>query len=292
MNHSHSPQPLPPSVQQWLEHQDLGRIEQTERLAGGSINQVLRVTTTSDECFVVKLNPHCAEDFFLAEARSLQLLGRTGCVAVPEVYHAGPDFLLMEYLPASNRSSHYWEQLGESLAHLHQQPADGFGFPFDTYCGSTLQPNDPLKDGYQFFSERRLIHQARLARDQDLLERSDTRAVELLCERLPELIPTQAPAPLHGDLWSGNVHCGPQGRAYLIDPAAYYGWPEADLAMTRLFGGFDGAFLQAYQQVRPLEPGFEQRIPIYNLYHLLNHLNLFGEAYLRQVRQVLERFRR
>jgi len=292
LNNSRSQQLLPTSLQQWLAQQGLGNIEQTESLAGGSINQVLQVTTTTDEHFVLKLNPNCADDFFLAEARSLQLLGRTGCVAVPEVYHAGPDFLLMEYLPASKRSSHYWEQLGESLAHLHQQPADRFGFPFDTYCGSNLQPNDPLDDGYQFFSERRLIHQARLARDQGLLERSDTWAVEHLCERLPELIPLQAPAPLHGDLWSGNVHCGPEGRPYLIDPAAYYGWPEADLAMTQLFGGFDSEFLLAYQQVRRLEPGFEQRVAIYNLYHLLNHLNLFGEAYLRQVRQILERFRR
>lgn len=292
MNHSLFQQPVPPALQHWLEQQGLGRIEQAEPLAGGSINQVFLITTTTDERFVLKRNPSCPDDFFLAEARSLQLLGRTGCVAVPEVYHAGPDFLLMEYLPSQTPSSTYWERLGESLAQLHQQPADQFGFPFDTYCGSNLQPNAPLADGYQFFSERRLIHQARMARDQGLLERGDTWALEHLCERLPELIPAQAPAPLHGDLWSGNVHCGPEGRPYLIDPAAYHGWPEADLAMTQLFGGFGAGFLQAYQEVRRLEPGFAQRFPIYNLYHLLNHLNLFGEAYLRQVRQILEPFRR
>lgn len=290
MNHSSFLPETPPALQQWLTQQGLGSIDQAEPLAGGSINQVLLVTTTTDERFVLKLNPEVSEDFFLAEARSLQLLGRTGCVAVPEVYHAGPDFLLLEYLPQTPQPAGYWEQLGENLALLHQQPADRFGFPFDTYCGSNLQPNTWLTDGYQFFSEHRLIHQGRQARDRGLLERSDTRALERLCDRLPELIPTQLPALLHGDLWSGNVHCGPQGRAYLIDPAAYYGWPEADLAMTQLFGGFGSRFLEAYQGTRRLEPGFAQRIPLYNLYHLLNHLNLFGEGYLKPVRRILEPF--
>jgi fructosamine-3-kinase len=112
--------------------------------------------------------------------------------------------------------------------------------------------------------------------------------VERLAARLRELVPAQSPALLHGDLWHGNVFASAAREPVLIDPAAHWGWPEADIAMTRLFGGFAAEFYAAYREARPLAPGWEQRLPLYNLYHLLNHLNLFGRAWLGRVREVLE----
>ena len=114
--------------------------------------------------------------------------------------------------------------------------------------------------------------------------------VERVCDRLPELIPEQAPALLHGDLWSGNVHAGPDGLPVLIDPAVYQGWPEAELAMTRLFGGFDQAFYDAYESSYPVLADWRERIPLYNLWHLLNHLSLFGRSYLQEVDSILRRY--
>ena len=140
-----------------------------------------------------------------------------------------------------------------------------------------------------FFRERRLLPQLR--RGEGYLDEKDRRCAEKLLARLEELLPEpEAPSLLHGDLWSGNYITGPDGRAWLIDPAAYVGHREADLAMTELFGGYPAAFYDAYREAWPLQPGYEQRREIYNLYHLLNHLNLFGPSYLGSVRQILRRY--
>jgi fructosamine-3-kinase len=176
------------------------------------------------------------------------------------------------------------------LAALHDHTSDKFGFEHDNYCGRTPQPNTWTSDGYQFFKEHRLVYQARLAQHSGLLSTSDLQRVEALSNRLVELVPAQPASLIHGDLWTGNAETGPEGEPALIDPAAHYGWAEAELAMTTLFGSFPPDFYRAYEQTHPLEPGWRSRLPLYNLYHLLNHVNLFGRSYLPQVQRILDRF--
>ncbi|MBN1665608.1 MAG: fructosamine kinase family protein, partial [Anaerolineales bacterium] len=156
---------------------------------------------------------------------------------------------------------------------------------------STPQPNPWQADGYRFFAEQRLLYQARLARRRNLIEAADLAQVEGLAARLPDLVPEQPAALLHGDLWTGNAASDSAGRPALIDPAAYYGWAEAELAMTTLFGSFPAEFYAAYEEARPLAPGYRGRFDLYNLYHLLNHVNLFGRGYLGQVQAILRRYR-
>ncbi len=173
---------------------------------------------------------------------------------------------------------------------MHRQPAPAFGFSIDNYCGRTPQPNPQTPSGHEFFAEHRLMYQGRLAHEQGHLGRHELDALERLCTRLPTLIPDQSPALIHGDLWGGNIHCDGEGQPVLIDPATHWGWPEAELAMTRLFGGFDPEFYEHYLAENPLEPGWRERVPLYNLYHLLNHLNLFGSSYYPQVIQIVNQY--
>jgi fructosamine-3-kinase len=156
--------------------------------------------------------------------------------------------------------------------------------------GLTPQPNGWLDDGYAFFGERRLKFQGDLARRHGLLDSSNYQLLITLISHLSTLIPTQPASLSHGDLWSGNIHNGPQGEPVLIDPAAHYGWAEAELAMMTLFGSLPEAFFKAYEAVRPLAPGYRERFDLYNLYHLLNHLNLFGESYSGSVRAILQKY--
>jgi protein-ribulosamine 3-kinase len=149
-----------------------------------------------------------------------------------------------------------------------------------------------MGDGYQFFGEQRLLFQARLANRRGLLGKEQMEQVERLAAHLSQLIPSQPASLIHGDLWGGNAITNQRGEPVLIDPATHYGWAEAELAMTALFGSFPDVFYKAYQEVRTLDADFQGRFPIYNLYHLLNHLNLFGSSYLGQVLQILRRFSR
>jgi len=173
---------------------------------------------------------------------------------------------------------------------LHQHTQARFGFEHDNYIGSTRQPNPWMENGYQFFAEQRLVFQAHLAYQKGLFSPGDLKSVEKIAAQLPDLIPLQPPSLLHGDLWSGNAITDDQGAPAIIDPAAHYGWAEAELAMTVLFGSFPSVFYQAYEEVRPLEAGYFSRFQIYNLYHLINHLNIFGRGYLGQVHAILRKY--
>jgi protein-ribulosamine 3-kinase len=228
---------------------------------------------------------------FEREAQGLEALrSAVGGPVVPEPLLFGATFLLIEDLQPAPRRGDYWESFGAQLAALHQNTESRFGFWHDNYIGSTPQPNPWTEDGHGFFGEHRLVYQAHLAEIKKLLSVRDVRRIESLSAKLPDLIPIQPPALIHGDLWSGNATTNADGSPAIIDPAVYYGWAEADLAMTDLFGSFPDAFYRAYQVVRPLEKGYRQRFPLYNLFHLLNHLNLFGSSYLSQVQMVLNTF--
>lgn len=256
---------------------------------GGSFGGTSRLTLADGRVVFLKTQHDAPADFFQAEARGLQVLAGTNAIRVPEVLAVSDSGLLMEWLSGSPADD-YAERLGEQLAALHRHTSDAFGFEMDNFCGLTPQPNPRRADGFAFFAEARLGHQARLAQQRGLLQSGDIKRIETIAGRLRYWIPEQPASLIHGDLWSGNIHCGPNGEPVLVDPAAHYGWAEADLAMTTLFGRQAPAFYQAYADASGLDPDWEERIPLYNLYHLLNHLNLFGGGYLSSVRAVLDRF--
>ncbi|HSO27918.1 MAG TPA: fructosamine kinase family protein [Anaerolineales bacterium] len=281
---------IPANVQAWLEEKGYGEVRQSRAVGGGCISNGARLVTQSGETFFLKTNTHTPQDMFAREAEGLQALRGANGPRTPEPYLWGADFLLLEDLNPAARQADYWLAFGRQLAALHACTADAFGFENDNYIGSTPQPNRRRADGYAFFANERLGFQARLAQRKGLLSKEQAQAVYRLAEGLPEWIPEQPASLIHGDLWSGNAIADEQGQPALIDPAAYYGWAEAELAMTALFGGFPAAFYDAYQEARPLQPGWRERFPLYNLYHLLNHLNLFGGGYLGQVLAILRKF--
>jgi fructosamine-3-kinase len=246
--------------------------------------------TSSGETFFLKVNQKTPADMFAREAEGLEALAVEGGPTVPKPYLWGKDFLLLEDLSPAPRRSNYWTSFGRALAVLHNQIGDRFGFQNNNYIGSTPQPNPWTEDGHLFFDHSRLRYMSSLASKRGLLDQKTSQQLEDLSAKLPELVPKQAPSLIHGDLWGGNALTNNEGGPAIIDPAAHFGWAEADLAMTTLFGSFPNHFFSAYEEVRPLEPDYRGRFPIYNLYHLLNHVVLFGHGYLGQVRAILKRF--
>ena len=277
-------------LSQWLRQVGADDLQTETIMGGGCINRTSAIRTKSGKTCFLKQNAQAPTAMFAAEARSLQILASTKTLRIPQVYYQDENCLLLEYLPSSGRQSDYWELFGRQLARLHSHTSDHFGLDFDTFCGTTCQSNSPNLNGHDFFYHQRLMPLGEMALARGLWASADMDRLECLGGKLTNLIPPQPASMLHGDLWSGNAHTGPEGEPVLIDPAHYYGWREAELGMTQLFGGFPPAFYAAYEETWPLEPGWRGRLDIYNLYHLLNHLVLFGGGYLGQVRAVLHRY--
>jgi protein-ribulosamine 3-kinase len=253
-------------------------IQSFARAGGGCIHECYRVTIQGEACFL-KTNDPGQADAFAAEADGLQALRAAGMRAPEPHSHGiagGRAYLLMEYLDLGGPSD--FAALGRMLALAHQRPGPRFGWQRDNYIGTTAQRNAWAHDWSEFWMERRMRPQIELARRKGFAV--DVPETRILKNHRP------APSLLHGDLWSGNAGFTAQGPV-VFDPAVYFGDREADLAMTELFGGFPREFYAAYDEVFPLDAGYEQRKPLYNLYHLLNHLNLFGRGYLGQVESTL-----
>jgi len=281
---------LPPPVVEWCRARGWGTITDALPLGGGCIHRSFRLKTDDGHGLFLKVNDDVPADLFEREAQGLTALMVDGGPRVPQPHLWGGSFLLLEDLSPAAEQAGTWERLGRELAHLHGHTSRRFGFDHDNYLGLTPQPNPWTEDGREFFARHRLIFQTRRAREAGLLEADDARQAERLAGRLTELVPAEPARLIHGDLWSGNVLAGPRGEPCLIDPACHFGWAEAELGMTNLFGGFPERFYRAYAEVRPLVPGWRERFPVYNLYHLLNHLNLFGAGYLGSVRSILQQF--
>lgn len=272
------------------------RIEDMHFLHGGCINNAVRLQTDRDKYFLKFNESASAYEMFEAEARGLELLAQTETLTVPRVIHAGKQqgkaYLLLEFFEPTLYRGDYWEQLGHGLAALHSHRQQNFGLSFNNYIGSLPQSNEWMSDGIAFFIEKRLRVQAGLAYYNGRMDIGTLRQFDKLYDKLPELIPDTSASLLHGDLWGGNIIAGHRGEPCLIDPAVYFGFREAEIAYTQLFGGFEERFYDAYREVMPLDGGFTERVPIYNLYPLLVHLNLFGESYLSSIEQTLRRFLR
>ncbi len=265
-----------------------------QQMAGGCINRAQRLECDGIPYFV-KLNQSELLPMFEAEAQGLRELGAPHALRVPQPVSWGREgdtaWLVMEYLELGGRGS--MAELGEGLAALHRVPQTRFGWSRDNTIGSTPQRNDPSDSWLDFWRERRLGFQLELAARNGFGGRLQALGAEIM-ERFPALFEEYHPAPslLHGDLWSGNYSFTRAGEPVIFDPAPYCGDREADLAMTELFGGFGGEFYAAYQRAWPLDPGYAQRKTLYNLYHILNHANLFGGGYASQAQGMMERLLR
>lgn len=280
---------LPRDLENWLSAAAFYPLHDTAVAGGDTCSNLVCENTKGDRLFV-KFLDNAPANFFQCEEEGLSYLQLVSNVKTPTVHAYGDNFLALSYISPKHHSPDYWETLGRQLALIHSLTRDLHGFANDNYCGKRIQLNRQHTDGYEFFITNRLLPLAELALDQRLMDVSDLQAIESLCHRLETLVPEQPASLLHGDLWSGNVHVSEKGQPVFIDPAVYFSWAEIDLAMTRLFGGFDKRFYDAYEEVRPLERGWRQRIHLYNLYPLLNHLLMFGSGYLGQVRGILSRY--
>lgn len=261
-------------------------------LSGGSINETYHIGTTSGPFFLKFNIARRYPGMFSAEADGLAILEKAGCIKVPKVLHIAETgvfaFLLLEYIDGAATVLNFWQIFGRNLARLHRHTSSDFGLDHNNYIGSLKQTNHKNPSWIEFLILERLQPLVKLAYDSGLLDGQDAGRMEILYKKLPEILPVEPPSLIHGDLWSGNYMVGNDGNPCIIDPAVYYGHREMDIAMSMLFGGFSPEFYRAYNEEYPMEKGWEKRVELNQLYPLLVHVNLFGEGYNRQVRQILK----
>jgi protein-ribulosamine 3-kinase len=273
------------------------RVQSSTPTGGGSINQTSILQLNNGERVFLKKNSRPPNGFFAAEAKGLKLLAKVkNEVRIPKPLaiqdSPNPTFLILEYLEETQPTKNFTSRFAQSLAKLHRVTQNNFGLDHDNYIGSTPQINTLETDGIKFFRDHRLRFQQDLARQSGKLPLTADKNLSKLCDQLGNYldISGENPALLHGDLWSGNYFPDASQTPCIFDPAVYFGLREADLAMTELFGRLPQKFYDVYHESFPLNPGYEERKDLYNLYHLLNHLNLFGGSYLSSVEQVLKKY--
>jgi len=271
-------------------------VTRAQEIQGGCINSTALIETNTGERFFVKSNSHALPGLFPCEAVGLEVILRTNTVRAPRAVAAGESnsssFLILEYIESAPARPDFHEFFGRNLAELHRSHADRFGFEGDNYIGSSPQCNEWKSSWPEFFAQARFEYQIKLLEKKGRATSEFNSRLAKLIERLSELIGRHNPRPslVHGDLWSGNFISDEAGGPVIIDPAVYYGDREVDLAMTELFGRFDPKFYAAYRESFPLEEGYELRRDIYNLYHLMNHLLIFGLSYMGGVMDILRRY--
>jgi len=268
------------------------RAGRTESMGGGCINETMRLRDGARE-FFVKTNRASALDMFEAERAGLEALAEAAALRVPRPVCSGVTgavaYLVMEYVPMGRGTAGSASVAGQRLAALHRCTAARFGWVRDNTIGATPQPNTESRDWVEFWRERRLGHQLALAARHGYTGRLQCLGEKLMFRFAALIDHAPVPSLLHGDLWGGNLGYDLDGAPVVYDPAVYFGDREADLAMTELFGGFPSDFYSAYGDCWRLPDGYAVRKVLYNLYHLLNHLNLFGSGYLGQVERTIER---
>ena len=250
-----------------------------------------------------KLRTFSGKDYFLktgassstyrCEANGLKELAKPDAIGIACPISVGDDYILTEYIERGVPSTSFYEEFGRSFARMHRYKSSSFGFYEDNFIGLNPQLNIPTaeerNDWALFYFNKRLFYQYEKAEQNGYVSGELRKGFIKLGNKIESILKDsqEEPTLLHGDLWSGNYICNEQGDSVLIDPAVYYGHREADLAMTKLFGGFPCSFYRAYQQEYPLQDGWEHRESIYKLYHVLNHLNLFGKSYLSEAEYLL-----
>ena len=293
-------------------------ITRTEGLSGGDINRAYALTLNTGLKIFMKANAKENAAFFTSEAAALSAIEKTAAIRTPKVFCTGTDnekgapfsFLLLEFIESGKRTASYWKDFGQKLAAMHNAETSDFldtsepvaevsssaftsihrfGFFQDNFIGASPQVNTPSEKWITFFRDYRLLPQFKRA--DRYFNSGDRKKITRLLDNLETfLVEPEKPSLLHGDLWQGNQMCSSDGNALLIDPASYVGHAEADLAMTELFGAFPPDFYAGYKEIRPLQSGYENRRNLYNLYQLLNHLNLFGSSYLFSVLHIVDEY--
>ena len=270
-------------------------IEDSTHCAGGSINQTQVLKLSNKEQVFIKTNSSPPIGFFEKEVKGLDLLRSVpDGPRIPKVLGVGlsdnPQFILLEFL--ENSQSNFYQNFGKKLAALHSFSNIFYGLDHDNFIGVTLQINTPESNGVVFFRDHRIGFQQDLACKNKLLPLELNRKIDDIKKNLTQWlgVENEKPALLHGDLWSGNYFWGTNGEPYIFDPAVYFGFREADLAMMELFGNPPKSFFDSYTEAFPLSPGYPERRDLFNLYHLLNHLNLFGSSYLSSIKKIINHF--
>ncbi|PVD51857.1 hypothetical protein DC498_12455 [Terrimonas sp.] len=264
-------------------------------VTGGDINQAFLLETSQGR-FLIKINAAMyGLDMFEKEAKGLLQLADTKSLRVPMPLFDGKYhqelFFVMEYIEQGPQVNDFWELFGEGIANLHTNSNAYFGLAYNNFIGSLTQPNNTHETWADFYAKERLMPLAHKANKRGVLTNEYIEQVEKIGNKLSSIFPDEKPALLHGDLWSGNFMADEKGNPVIFDPAVYYGNREMDIAMSLLFGGFDDAFYDAYNAHYPLQPGWQERVGLCQLYPLLVHLTLFGGSYYERVVEIIKQYR-
>ncbi|MDX1618005.1 MAG: fructosamine kinase family protein [Balneolaceae bacterium] len=287
------------ALKQHIENKLGQSIRSSRSASGGSINRAAVIELEQEGRCFLQWNRSADPEMFAREVEGLRRLSDAGTdLIVPDVIDqgvAGEDtgYLLMEYVEEGSPGSTSSGAFGRSLAALHRNSSENeqYGLDHDNFIGKLPQSNDWHENWVDFFVEERMEPQLEMALQSGRLSPGIRKAFQQMYRRLPDIFPDEPPSLLHGDLWGGNYFFDSEGRAAVYDPAVYYGHREIELAFTHLFGGFSSGFYSAYDEAWPIEPGFEGRKEIYNLYPLLVHTNLFGGHYGSRVQSIVRQFR-
>lgn len=265
-----------------------------DSIGGGSINYTYGLRAKNHECFLKTNSSKNFPGMFEAEEKGLRLLAAKSSFRIPKTFGVveidNDALLFMELIKSGPQKADFWTDFGSKLAELHRSTQANFGLNSDNYIGSLPQRNNPSDSWIEFFIEQRLQPLLKLAIDSGSVSSDDLSSFKSLEKKLADFFPTEPPALLHGDLWSGNYLVGNKGEPVLIDPAVHYGHRYMDLGMMKLFGGFDSQVIVSYQEHYPLDSDWQDGIEIANLYPLLVHVILFGGGYISSVRSILKSF--
>ena len=267
-------------------------IREERSIGGGCIANAKLVVLNDGREFFVKSGT--SPESYRLEANGLTELAKANAIRVPKVIHFDNDKLILEYIKTGQKGSDFYAIFGQQLAKLHRYTSDSFGFYEDNFIGSSAQINkvedNAARHWTSFYMSYRLMYQFNFAVSKGYADPTFRKLYAKIESNIQQILgnPAEPPTLLHGDLWSGNYMVDNGGNPVLIDPAVYYGHREADLAMTRLFGGFPNEFYKAYMSEFPLADGWEYRENIYKLYHVLNHLNMFGSGYYAQAIELMK----
>ena len=266
-------------------------IADTRSVSGGCINQGYKISDEDGSSYFVKLNQAREIEMFAAEAIGLKQMYATQTITVPKPICWGTannsSYIVLEWLDLGGGNSKAWTEMGRQLAAMHRQgKSDRFGWERNNTIGSTPQINTWTDNWTDFFAEHRIGYQLKLAKRRGGSFPDTNKVIAAIRDKLADRQPQAS--LVHGDLWSGNAAIATNGAPVILDPATYYGDRETDIAMTELFGGFGSAFYNGYNQEWELDSGYRQRKTIYNLYHILNHFNLFGGGYGSQAKRMIQ----
>ena len=282
---------IPQYISNIIEQSLNSPVDTVRSVHGGDINQAAKLTIADGRVFFVKWNAQSPDSMFETESKGLQLLASAGtALQVPKVFIQDEGFLVLEWIDEGTAKQNTAYNFGVELAKLHKNSTKYFGLDHNNFIGKLHQSNSAHSNWADFFAIERIEPQIKMGVESGTLTRSLLNDVQKLYAKLGAIFPNEPPALLHGDLWSGNYMFTKSGGTSIYDPAAYYGHREMDLAMTQLFGGFPSDFYEGYNDQYPMQPGFDDRVTICNLYPILVHANLFGGSYSRQAENIIQRY--